>query len=72
MFEFIAHDKCCKPDEVDRDVRHGQVTQDHDDDVCMYVCEEWGGSHMMKQSAGLVLTTLNGFVIVGLEIVVVL
>ena len=27
---------------------------------------------MMKQSAGLVLTTLNGFVIVGLEIVVVL
>ena len=31
-----------------------------------------GGSHMMKQSAGLVLTTLNGFVIVGLEIVVVL
>ena len=24
---------------------------------------------MMKQSAGLVLTTLNGFVIVGLEIV---
>ena len=25
---------------------------------------------MMKQSAGLVLTTLNGFVIVGLEIVV--
>ena len=41
MFEFIAHDKwCSKPDEVDRDVRHGQVTQDHDDDddVCMYVC----------------------------------
>ena len=36
---------------------------DDDDDVCMYV---------MKQSAGLVLTTLNGFVIVGLEIVVVL
>ena len=39
MFEFIAHDKgCSKPDEVDRDVRHGQVTQDHDDDddVCMY------------------------------------
>ena len=31
-----------------------------------------GGSHMMKQSAGLVLTTLNGFVIVGLEIVAVL
>ena len=28
------------------------------------LCEEWGGSHMMKQSAGLVLTTLNGFVIV--------
>ena len=27
---------------------------------------------MMKLSAGLVLTTLNGFVIVGLEIVVVL
>ena len=29
---------CSKPDEVDRDVRHGQVTQDHDDDddVCMY------------------------------------
>ena len=42
MFEFIAHDwLCSKPDEVDRDVRHGQVTQDHDDDdddVCMYVC----------------------------------
>ena len=41
MFEFIAHDKgCSKPDEVDRDVRRGQVTQDHDDhdDVCMYVC----------------------------------
>ena len=30
---------CYKPDEVDRDVRHGQVTQDHDDDddVCMYI-----------------------------------
>ena len=42
------------------------------DPVCMYVCEERVGSHMMKQSAGLVLTTLNGFVIVGLEIVVVL
>ena len=42
VFEFIAYDKWCyKPDEVDRDVRHGQVTQDHDDDddddVCMYV-----------------------------------
>ena len=40
MFEFIAYDDwlCSKPDEVDRDVRHGQVTQDHDDDdVCMYV-----------------------------------
>ena len=39
VFEFIAHDEwCCKPDEIDRDVRHGQVTQDHDDDVCMYAC----------------------------------
>ena len=40
MFEFIAYDEwCCKPDEVDRDVRDGQDTQDHDDDdVCMYVC----------------------------------
>ena len=28
------------------------------------LCEEWGGLHMMKQSAGLVLTTLNGFIIV--------
>ena len=28
------------------------------------LCEEWGGSHMMIQSAGFVLTTLNGFIIV--------
>ena len=26
VFEFIAHDKkCCKPDQIDRDVRHGQL-----------------------------------------------
>ena len=39
MLEFIEHDKKLrKPDQIDRDVRHGQVTQDDDDnDVCMYV-----------------------------------
>ena len=36
MFEFIAHDKwCCKPDEVDRDVRHGQLLKTM---MMMYVC----------------------------------
>ena len=44
--------------EVDRDVRHGQVTQDHDDDdddVCMY-----GTSHFCVTSVSLMWTTPDG------------
>ena len=35
MLEFIEHDKSwCKPDQIDRDVRHGQLLTT----TMMYVC----------------------------------